>query len=67
VDACLPVRCLATDFYISVLLLGADRIENSLPIVEVYLPSRFLAKLWPSTLRYVAGLEVSLVKWISTM
>jgi hypothetical protein len=32
---------------------GADPIENSLSIVEVSLPSRCLATLWPSTFQYV--------------
>jgi hypothetical protein len=32
-DACLPLRFLTTDFYISMLLLCADRIENSFPSI----------------------------------
>jgi hypothetical protein len=31
----------------------ADPIENSLSVVEVCLPSRTLAALWPSTLQYL--------------
>jgi hypothetical protein len=31
---------------------GADPIENSVSIVEICLPSRCLAALWPSTLQY---------------
>jgi hypothetical protein len=33
VDACLQLRCLATDFYSSLLFLGTDHIEISFPSI----------------------------------
>jgi hypothetical protein len=49
--------------YISVILLGADLIENSFPPVEVCLPIRCLATLWPPTLQhYYTSITIGIKK-----
>jgi hypothetical protein len=53
------LRCLATDFYISVIFLDSDRVANSLSVVEFCLLSRCLATLRSSTLQYVAAAHLS--------